>query len=198
MTKMIWYGPVSIGIVDLVYQVRYPILGAKRNTWVWKVFTDLRIAGFRNALNSKKPYQCCKENIPIDIVRRDLGARFVQRYKDFELEYSTSNALYCNNSGCSAFIRPVDIHGDNGKCRTCGKLTCQHCRSKAHPGKLCSQDKETERVKELATKQGWQRCPVCSHLIIKTQGCLHMTCRCGTEFCYNCGQRSCQGTCKRK
>ena len=163
-----------------------------------KNFTDQRIEGFRNALSSKKPYQCCKENIPVDVVRRELGARFVQRYKDFELEYSTSNALYCYNSGCSAFIRPIDIHGDNGKCRNCGKLTCQHCRSKAHPGKLCSQDKETERVKELATKKGWQCCPNCKHIIEKTQGCLMMTCKCGTGFCYNCGQRSCQGKCKRK
>ena len=163
-----------------------------------KGFADQRIAGFRNALNSKKPYQCCKNNIPVDLVRRELGARFVQRYKDFELERSTSNALYCSNSGCSEFIRPADIHGDNGTCKKCRKLTCRHCRSKAHPGKLCTQDKETEKVKALATKQGWQHCPNCQHLIDKKEGCLHMTCKCGTEFCYNCGERKCRGTCKRK
>ena len=165
-----------------------------------KGFTDQGIAGFRNALSSKRPYQCCKQTIPVDLVRLELGAHFVQRYKDFELENSTSNALYCSKSGCSAFIPPANIHGDNGNCKICRRLTCCHCRSKAHPGKLCTQDKETETVKELAAKQGWQRCPSsnCQHLIERVQGCLHMTCKCGTEFCYNCGNRSCRGKCKRK
>ena len=163
-----------------------------------KGFTDQRIAGFRNALSSRKPYQCCKQKIPVTLVRRELGARFVQRYTDFELENSTSNALYCSNTGCSAFIRPADIHGDNGTCNNCRRLTCHFCRSKAHPGKLCTQDKETEKVKELATKEGWQQCPNCNHVVIRKGGCLQMTCKCGTGFCYNCGNRNCKGKCKRK
>ena len=161
-------------------------------------FTDQKSAGFRSALTSKKPYRCCNKNIPVNLVRRELGARFVQRYTDFELETSTSNPLYCSHSGCSAFIPPADIHGDNGTCKQCKKLTCRHCRSRAHPGKLCTQDKETEKVKELGAKKGWQHCPGCRSLVERNEGCLHMTCKCGTEFCYNCGDRKCQGKCKRK
>lgn len=27
----------------------------------------------------------------------------------------------------------------------------------------------------------------CNHMIELAEGCYHMTCRCGYQFCYNCG-----------
>ncbi|KAL2045042.1 hypothetical protein N7G274_002817 [Stereocaulon virgatum] len=155
---------------------------------------------FRNAYNSKpkKPFRCCQSDISVDLVMRELGAVFVRDYKAFELERSTANPLYCSNKGCADFLPPADIHGDNGTCRKCRRQTCRHCRSRAHPGKLCSKDMETEKVKVLANKQGWKACPGCSHMIMRNEGCLHMTCsQCRTEFCYNCGSKNCRGTCRR-
>lgn len=32
-----------------------------------------------------------------------------------------------------------------------------------------------------------QPCPVCSCLIGRSEGCDHMICKCGTDFCYRCG-----------
>lgn len=32
-----------------------------------------------------------------------------------------------------------------------------------------------------------QMCPQCFTLVERTRGCRHMTCRCGAEFCYACG-----------
>ena len=149
-------------------------------------------------MSSKKLLECCHQVLPVGLVTGELGARFIHEYKEFELEFSTPDALYCRDKTCSAFIPPADIHGDNGTCKRCRRLTCRHCRLKAHPGQLWNKDKETERVKTMATKQGWQSCPKCHHMIERNQGCLHMTCKCGTDFCYNCGQTKCGGTCNRK
>jgi hypothetical protein len=37
-----------------------------------------------------------------------------------------------------------------------------------------------------ASDDGWRRCPSCSYIISKGDGCDHMTCVCGTEFCWEC------------
>jgi E3 ubiquitin-protein ligase RNF144 len=52
----------------------------------------------------------------------------------------------------------------------------------------------------LADSKKWQHCPHCRNLMEKIDGCLHMTCRCGTQSCYNCGQRwdTCHGVCPRR
>ncbi|KAM2993604.1 hypothetical protein FF2_045682 [Malus domestica] len=43
-------------------------------------------------------------------------------------------------------------------------------------------------VLELAKKNKWRRCPTCKFIVEKNEGCLHITCRCGYEFCYACGK----------
>ena len=41
-----------------------------------------------------------------------------------------------------------------------------------------------------------QRCSRCKYWVEKNDGCNHMTCRCGYEFCYICGDkyRECEHT----
>lgn len=46
-----------------------------------------------------------------------------------------------------------------------------------------------EALRSLMGTMGWQRCPDCGMGIERTQGCPHMVCVCGGEFCYNCGER---------
>lgn len=50
-------------------------------------------------------------------------------------------------------------------------------------------DSEDEALRSLMGTMGWQRCPDCGMGIERTQGCPHMVCVCGGEFCYNCGER---------
>lgn len=40
----------------------------------------------------------------------------------------------------------------------------------------------------------YKQCPSCKFWVSKNQGCDHMTCRCGYEFCYQCGAK--YGTCE--
>lgn len=46
-----------------------------------------------------------------------------------------------------------------------------------------------EALESLMGSMGWRRCPDCGMGIERTQGCSHMVCVCGGEFCYSCGER---------
>ncbi|KAF4574423.1 IBR domain-containing protein [Pleurotus pulmonarius] len=47
-----------------------------------------------------------------------------------------------------------------------------------------------EQLLRTSEEQGWQRCPApdCGHMIELTEGCMRIKCRCGTIFCYGCGE----------
>lgn len=50
-----------------------------------------------------------------------------------------------------------------------------------------------EEMTNLIRAQGWQRCPQCGVCVERLSGCRHMVCRCGCEFCYDCGTRWVRG-----
>jgi hypothetical protein len=41
----------------------------------------------------------------------------------------------------------------------------------------------------MAQQQLWKRYPAagCGHIVERSEGCNHMRCRCGVDFCYACG-----------
>lgn len=77
----------------------------------------------------------------------------------------------------------------NMACTACKAEFCFH-HALAHPGKKCPVEKVS-----LAARVGnaWWRmrhtrtCPSCKNSIEKNGGCNHMTCRCGFEICWKCG-----------
>jgi hypothetical protein len=123
---------------------------------------------------------------------------FVADYKAMLLERDTPNPLYCSAPTCSAFIVPAAIRGGVGACPRCPVRTCTFCRLAEHSG-VCTTDADGQRVRDLAQTKGWKTCPNCKSLVERNDGCLHMTCRCGTEFCYNCNalHSQCTGGCVR-
>jgi hypothetical protein len=153
---------------------------------------------FQHALSVRKPFKCCgRKQVPVDTIARFLPNNFVASYQDLVLELATPNPTYCSNSSCSAFIAPVSIKGDTATCPRCRTSTCKACKSLEHPGSICAEDKNGQKLLSLAKNKQWQRCPHCLTMMEKESGCLHMTCRCGTESCYNCGKfwDTCHGVC---
>jgi hypothetical protein len=45
---------------------------------------------------------------------------------------------------------------------------------------------EDVKLHNLAADKEWKQCPSCRRMIELAEGCNHMTCVCGTEFCYLC------------
>ena len=138
---------------------------------------------FAAALKSKTPLKCCGRIIPISPATRFLSATFISSYNLLILESTTRKPKYCVK--CSTFIPPVHIHGTIGTCTKCRWRTCTLCGKKEHAG-VCAEDKEGKELLRLATQKGWKSCPRCSRVVDKVDGCLHMTCKCGHQWCWSC------------
>ncbi len=80
------------------------------------------------------------------------------------------------------------------ECNTCGEIWCALCgglyftSNTPHDFITCNQldrlnvDISAKLVSKISTK-----CPKCGANIQRITGCNHITCRCGADFCYKCG-----------
>ncbi|PRQ50285.1 putative aminoacyltransferase, E1 ubiquitin-activating enzyme [Rosa chinensis] len=125
-----------------------------------------------------------------------------------------SQKLYCPFSDCS-MVLVIENEGEavrESECPACHRLFCAGCQVPWHSGVDCEEFQmlnEDERgredlmVNQLAKEKKWKRCPRCHFYVEKTQGCLHISCRCQFQFCYGCGAEwtsnhgGCQSQCNR-
>ena len=157
-------------------------------------------SAFKHALAGGKLFICCdKEPAPIDLAAPHLPAQFVTNYKAKVVERSTPNPVYCAKPGCASFVPPKYLKGPMATCPECGFVTCSLCRNPEHKG-VCPPDKMGAKLLNLANNKNWTQCQNCKAMIERHEGCLHMTCTCGHEFCYLCGGlwATCGGRCPRK
>lgn len=138
------------------------------------------------------PPKCCLNAIPVKTILRvipsDLRTTFQDRSQEWEIPMA--DRVYCGHQGCSLWVKPVNISARSRE-GVCAKkhTTCTVCRGPGHKGKECEQDPDMELTNNLAEEEGWKRCYNCHALVEHREACQHMTCRCGTQFCYVCGER---------
>jgi len=77
-------------------------------------------------------------------------------------------------------------------CPRCQQAICFKCRSEWHAGMTCPQyqyfdSKIVDALTKFCRKMKWMRCFQCGHVVEKKAGCNHITCFCGSQFCYLCG-----------
>ncbi|XP_031267511.1 probable E3 ubiquitin-protein ligase RNF217 isoform X3 [Pistacia vera] len=106
--------------------------------------------------------------------------------------------FYCPYKDCSALL--IDDGGEvisETKCPNCRRKFCAQCKVPWHAGIECREFQELNKdersgedikLMKLALKKKWKRCPYCKYFVEKKSGCMHMKCRCGHAFCYNCGE----------
>ncbi|KIL93135.1 hypothetical protein FAVG1_03112 [Fusarium avenaceum] len=130
------------------------------------------------------PPRCCK---PFnDAVVAFAGSpALVHLFRQMKEEADTPihDRLYCYNGHCAAFI-PPDC---KGKCLLCHRKTCVECFEKAHPDRPCEQGDAEEDVWAMMDKNKTVNCPGCGRMVELLEACNHMTCVCGKQFCYLCG-----------
>ncbi|PIA38656.1 hypothetical protein AQUCO_02700110v1 [Aquilegia coerulea] len=155
------------------------------------------------------PHEGCTTQLNITSCRKFLSPELIDRMSQRIAEASipVTEKLYCPYPRCSVLMSKSEVLPctDNvyngvdrsaiGQCIKCRRLFCINCKVPWHHNLSCIEYKksntksnaEDAKLKSLATTQAWHQCIKCNHMIELVEGCYHMTCRCGYEFCYTCG-----------
>ncbi|KAI3411365.1 uncharacterized protein J3R85_018080 [Psidium guajava] len=155
------------------------------------------------------PHEGCKSDLNVSSCSKFLTPKLMemmtQRLK--EASIPVSEKIYCPYPTCSALMSKSEVSENSTtsgvgvarsgarKCIKCHRLFCINCKVPWHSSLTCLDFKrlhphppaEDAKLKSLASKNLWRQCIKCNHMIELSEGCYHMTCRCGYEFCYNCG-----------
>ncbi|KAL5975714.1 hypothetical protein ACLOJK_020040 [Asimina triloba] len=163
--------------------------------------------------NSQVPIRCpqfgCKHYISAAECKSFLPADCYESFQRALAEVGILDAerIYCPYPNCSVLLLPHEFlttrassssHFETScvDCPECGRFICINCRVPWHSSMNCEEyqnlpvedrDAEDIALHRLALNQRWRQCQQCRRMIELTQGCYHMTCWCGHEFCYSCG-----------
>ncbi|KAK9804884.1 hypothetical protein WJX72_010088 [[Myrmecia] bisecta] len=127
------------------------------------------------------------------------SANLLEELLQLEIEASIpeEQRIYCPNPRCALLL----VRDDQGtaarqnvrsRCPACQQLMCASCRAAWHTGLTCEEFRRRPSPEEraflaLVHSSRWKACPKCKRVIQRSAGCNHMTCKCGTHFCYRCG-----------
>jgi hypothetical protein len=159
-----------------------------------------------NVSSRKVPLTCpnveCKKVITPQTTLRYLQNKpeLQSKYAGLFVEHSLGpeNVVYCPNRVCS---NPLVVEMDNedspfASCPSCSTDICVQCKVRFHHGydceeyqQLAASSKDDIPVLKLAQEKNWKRCPGCKTMVERKEGCNHIVCPCGTEFCYLCTTR---------
>ncbi|KAL0566843.1 hypothetical protein V5O48_015156 [Marasmius crinis-equi] len=99
---------------------------------------------------------------------------------------------YCNTPDCRQIYR-CNSTAKTRQCPSCLAVVCIKCHEEGHDGMTCEERRvhadpaEQERLNDAwARDAGVKRCPSCRIWIEKTEGCNHMSCKCGAHICWVC------------
>lgn len=142
------------------------------------------------------PPRCC-ERVPETTIKLVMGRQFMAQYRAKRIEFETqiSNRIYCCNPHCARFLGPKQRNKSITRrvCEHCGVGTCTRCRAMAQAeGEdyhvYCVPGEHDQTFLEAVRDAGYQQCFNCHRWVELNFGCNHMTCLCGSEFCYACGR----------
>jgi hypothetical protein len=151
------------------------------------------------------------------MVVEDLATILDKAQMEHYYSYTLSKAvddkegfMWCLTPGCDyAFAFNLEPEEEGGEapptdfeCEKCRKVYCVSCKVTWHEGKTCEQniaengDNPDEKLfEELAKDNKYKKCPHCDRWVERSEGCIHMSCRCGKDFCYQCGTKW-EGKCR--
>ncbi|CAI9113802.1 OLC1v1014482C1 [Oldenlandia corymbosa var. corymbosa] len=140
----------------------------------------------------------CEEFIEFESCDSILPKTVLEKWDQLLCESSiqASQKYYCPFKDCSAMLlKDSDEIIREAECPSCFRLFCAQCSVPWHTigceefQRLDVNEGAYEdlMLKKLVKDRSWNRCPCCKYYVEKTEGCGHMTCRCGFQFCYSCG-----------
>ncbi|KAL9379893.1 hypothetical protein Peur_028375 [Populus x canadensis] len=148
----------------------------------------------------------CKQPLDPLSCRRIISKPIFEKWCDHLCDSTVlgSESCYCPYRDCSVLV--LNECMDNLKkikCPNCKKNFCFLCKIPWHAGYRCNEsrhlrDRNDILVGELIEEKRWTRCYNCGHSVERVSGCRDIKCKCGVQFCHQCGGPFHFGPCKHK
>ena len=148
------------------------------------------------------PIKCpsCGKEVHPNFIQDSLNSNqeLLKKYFKFSMnkflnEYNNEYSS-CPTPGCeyAFFFNQGEYHF---RCPLCNKEYCLNCKDEWHKNLTCEEYRDRKDVNKLDKQfmefvkgAKFKMCPKCKFWVEKNQGCNHMKCRCGADFCYLCGK----------
>eukprot|EP01097_Dermamoeba_algensis_P007186 TRINITY_DN4501_c0_g1_i1.p1 TRINITY_DN4501_c0_g1~~TRINITY_DN4501_c0_g1_i1.p1 ORF type:complete len:298 (-),score=32.16 TRINITY_DN4501_c0_g1_i1:305-1198(-) len=138
----------------------------------------------------------CRLPIAEDEVGKIVEEDAFEKYKQFKFSVSrlwNPNMRWCPTPDCNTLVEKKDS-SKKMSCTKCCKAFCFDCNEKWHPDVSCADYmKELRKMKKVDVKSekmkqcAGRKCPGCSIIIQRKEGCNHVVCSyCRYEFCWIC------------
>ena len=118
------------------------------------------------------------------------NTNLIKAYKRYKLELeiiNDPNKKLCPYPNCDSYLELIDIRNKDVTCKN-GHKYCFDCLKKPH-GKLPCNAKIDKSLIEFAKNNFVKKCPKCSIITEKNQGCNHITCtKCRYQWCWLCNE----------
>jgi len=146
------------------------------------------------------PFNGCTSNVSESDLHLLIEPKLMEKYEKFMLsnfiETNANDFSCCPTPNCPYlfYYEPGDF---DFKCPKCTKRYCLNCKVDYHVKSTCkmyqqwcvqngqADDLFTNFVRGNKLKQ----CFKCKKFVQKVSGCNHITCTCGAQFCYVCGNK---------
>ncbi|KAG6365718.1 hypothetical protein INS49_007329 [Diaporthe citri] len=138
----------------------------------------------------------CPQRLSRRDVKEYANRAVYERYKYLkEQSEIPGHYISCTNPICGG-SQPHESEDPMMICNHCKFATCAKHRRPWHDGQTCEEfdldDAQIERLEEeeatakLLSREAMSICPKCGQGVTKSDGCDHMRCQCGQEWCYVC------------
>ncbi|GKB91285.1 zinc finger, C6HC-type containing protein [Tanacetum coccineum] len=138
-----------------------------------------------NVANVRCPDPDCKGLIGPNVCRYIRPEEVLERWEHALCEslIIASQKLYCPFKDCSAPLLVDDsaVPTKDTECPHCNRMFCAQCKVPWHSEMDCKEfqmlskngeiNQSDMKVRELAKKKKWQRCPKCNYYVARTVGC---------------------------
>jgi hypothetical protein len=142
------------------------------------------------------PQESCRAPFSEEEIKKFASEDVYLKYARIQQSHlvdQNPNARWCSNPKCSQPVfkpKGIDCCGNIKQtacqCEACGTQMCFSCGKEPHGMFQRCPKIEDENMLNWAGDDV-SRCPKCKQMILRTDGCNHMTCSCGQEFCWVCG-----------
>ena len=135
-------------------------------------------------------YYECQEKISDKFIINLLNSnvQLIQKYKTFKLELeimNDPNKKFCPIPNCISYLELKNENNFEVKCSN-GHVYCFKCLGKPHGNSPCKAKLDNSLI-VFSKTHFLKRCPNCSIITEKIEGCNHITCsKCSYQWCWLC------------